>query len=366
MTSDCILVDTLLALSIAGSPVQVRNFPIILPLTRNLNFSNGTIDLVQHDKARVAALKDYHTNGRRAESIPMAFGGGKYIAALGVGSPSRIYTLIVDTGSSVTWIGASTPYKLTGTSVNTRQGVEEIYGARGPSVTSFSGTIFRDTVTLGSGLTIPDYELAVASTSRNIGYDGILGLGPRYLTVNTLTDDPTETYPTFTDCLVNAGAISHNLIGIFFQPITGDRGTDVGELSFGGVDYTKFTGTIVFTYWGIDQSITYGNTVILFHTAGIIDTGSTFIKIASDAYDKYQAATGATFDQPTGLLRITSDQYNALRDLKFHISDHGHTHCHGLDFIAGYTFMQRFYTVLDGDNVGVAFATTPFTGAITN
>ncbi|KAG2365281.1 hypothetical protein BDR07DRAFT_1399407 [Suillus spraguei] len=33
----------------------------------------------------------------------------------------------------------------------------------------------------------------------------------------------------------------------------------------------------------------------------------------------------------------------------------------GLDFIVGYTFMQRFYTVLDRDNRKVGFAMTPFT-----
>ncbi|KAG2354885.1 hypothetical protein BDR07DRAFT_1493962 [Suillus spraguei] len=41
-----ILVDTsFLAFSITGLPVDVRNSLIILPLTRRLNFSNGTINL---------------------------------------------------------------------------------------------------------------------------------------------------------------------------------------------------------------------------------------------------------------------------------------------------------------------------------
>ncbi|KAG2357777.1 aspartic peptidase domain-containing protein [Suillus spraguei] len=391
----------LLALSITGSPVEVRNSPIILPLARRLDFSNGTIDLVQHDKARVAALS---THDRRAESgILTAFGYFRYIAALNVGFPPRSYYLMVDTGSSITWIGASTPYVRTPTSFNTRQGVRANYGVGG-----FSAS-FSDTVTLGRGLTIPDYELAVASTSLNVIYDGVLGLGPRDLTVNTLTNNPGATYPTFTDRLVNVGAIDHNIIGIFFRPTTGNQDNDIGELSFGQPDYTKCTIIVLFQsdhqhppsarYWGIDLSITYNNRVILFPTAGIIDTGTTLIQIPTDAYRRYQIATGATFDEPTGLLRITLDRYNDLQPLNFHMSQQtltlipdaqiwpralngmlpgdndaiyliigniGTATGRGFDFMIGYTFMQRFYTVLYGDHIGVGFATTPFTNLIVN
>ncbi|KAG2361552.1 aspartic peptidase domain-containing protein [Suillus spraguei] len=391
----------LLALLITGLPVEVRNCTIILPLTRRLNFSNGTINLVQHDKGRVAASRDYNTHGRRAENIPMPFSRGRYIVALDVGNPPTTYNLVVDTGSAVTWIGARTPYDETG--VNTGQGVEASYGG-GRFPTSFSGTFFVETVTLGDGLTVLNYELAVASTVSNLGgFDGVLGIGPRDLTVNTLRNDPPATYPTFTDWLVTAGAIRQNIALL-------NRDTNVGGLAFGEPDYTKCTSNIVYTditntrrskkYWGFDQKITYGNMDILLRTAGIIDTASSFIFIASDAYDRYQAATGATIDQRTGLLRITPGQYNALRELKFYIGngvfsltpnaqiwprflnykfdgaeDDGiyliikslrTAAGAGLDFIVGWTFMQRFYTVLDRDNRKVGFAMTSFTFATTN
>ncbi|KAG2365274.1 aspartic peptidase domain-containing protein [Suillus spraguei] len=394
----------LLALSITGSPVEVRNSPIILPLTRRLNFSDGTINLVQHDKARVATFRDYNMHGRRAESICMTYSQGRYIIALNVGSPPTTYNLVVDTGSGVTWIGARTPYGETG--VNTGQGVKETYGGGlFPNQVSFSGTFVVDTVTLGD-LTIPNYELAVASTVSSFGdFDGILGLGPRDLTVSTLTNDPLASYPTFTDWLVTASAIRQNIVGIFFQPFrTGDG--DTGQLVFGEPDYTKCTSNIVYTditntrrsqrYWGLDQRITYGNRDIniLFPTAGIIDTGCNFIYIASDAYGRYRAATGATINKRNGLLRITPRQYSALQELKFHIGNgvfslspnaqiwprslnhriraekddiyliikslSGATGA-GLDFIIGWTFMQRFYTVLDRDNRKIGFAMTPFT-----
>ncbi|KAG2354226.1 aspartic peptidase domain-containing protein [Suillus spraguei] len=388
----------LLALSITGSPVGVRNSPIITPLTRRLNFSDGTIGHVQHDEAPVMAFRGYNMHGRRAEIIPMTFApSGRYIVALGVGSPPKTYTLVVDTGSAITWIGARTPYDETG--VNTGQGVRTAYGGGQFPTISFSGTFVVDTVTLGD-LTIPNYELAVASTVSNFRvYDGILGIGPQDLTANTLINDLHATYPTFTDWLVTAAAIRQNIVGIFFMPLIGNRATHVGELAFGEPDYTKCTSNIVYTdvtntprskkFWGIDQRITYGDTDILLRTAGVIDTGSSFIYIASDAYGRYRAATGATIDQPTGLLHLKfyiGDGVFSLipnaqiwpRSLNLKLPGAENDGIYliikslrtatgaGFDFMVGYTFMQRFYTVLDRDNRKVGFATTSFTYATTN
>ena len=73
-------------------------------------------------------------------------------------------------------------------------------------------------------------------------------------------------------------------------------------------------------YWGIDQTITYGtSTSILSDNAGIVDTGTTLIYIATDAYNKYVSATGAKLDSTTGLLTVTAAQYAALQSLYFTI-----------------------------------------------
>lgn len=76
-------------------------------------------------------------------------------------------------------------------------------------------------------------------------------------------------------------------------------------------DTSKYTGILAYTpltttspaseYWGINESITYGTTSILASTAGIVDTGTTLILIATDAYNKYVSATGAKLDSTTGL-----------------------------------------------------------------
>ena len=41
--------------------------------------------------------------------------------------------------------------------------------------------------------------------------------------------------------------------------------------------------------------------------------------IATDAFQAYQKATGATMDNTTGLLTITEEQYNNLQPLVFNI-----------------------------------------------
>jgi len=184
-----------------------------------------------------------------------------------------------------------------------------------------------------------------------------------------------------------------------------------GELTWGGTDSSKFTGSINFApkttvqpatfYWGIDQSITYGtaNTNILSTNAGIVDTGTTLILIASDAFTRYTRATGAVSDAATGLFRLTTAQFANLQNLNFHINgvtqtltpngqiwpralntaiggttsrvylivaNLGTPSGEGFDFVNGYTFLERFYTVYDTANSRVGFATTPKTTATTN
>ncbi len=172
-------------------------------------------------------------------------------------------------------------------------------------------------------------------------------------------------------------------------------------------------------YWGIDQSIRYStSTAILSTTAGIVDTMTSLILLATgkyrvtvnemqhktdetrtDAYDLYQSATGAVLDNDTGMLTITSTQYDNLETLFFTVggttfgltangqiwprslntaiggtsgriylvvTDLGSKSGSGLDFIIGYTFLERFYSVYDTANQRVGLATTPFTTATTN
>ncbi|KAH9057469.1 acid protease [Lactarius vividus] len=405
-----------------------------LPFTSTIKISGGARAIIAHDRARAqkflagvqphgpnayksAGLRSRvtHHRGRQAtsplsryptgSSIGVTDTGVAYTAEVGVGSPPTHYTLLIDTGSSNTWVGANKEYHQTRTSKSTGESVSVSYGSG-----SFSGTEFTDRVTLSPSLVVNSQSIGVANTSQGFSdVDGILGIGPVDLTEGTIGGN--TPVPTITDNLFQQGTISIESIGIFFQPSTSTRPVSNGELTFGGIDKFKTTCEVNYipitsispasNFWGIDQTITYGSSgeSILSSTAGIVDTGTTLVLIATDAFKTYQQVTGATLDEDTGLLTLTNSQFKNLQSLFFHVgsvqyeltpnaqiwprvlntaiggiegsiylivSDLGSPSGRGLDFINGFTFLQRFYSVYDVTNSRVGLATTPFTHAKTN
>ncbi|KAF8971720.1 aspartic protease [Flammula alnicola] len=407
-----LLTTLLLALSVAANPVLVNRSPVTLPISRRLNLTS-VHNLVRHDQARAKALK--------AKGAARAAGQSRavineqvdnqavtYVASVGVGSPPTTYSLLIDTGSSNTWVGSGIAYVKTSTSVQTSNR-SVAYGSG-----SFSGTEFTDTVTIASGLVIPKQSIGVASTSTGFqGVDGILGIGPVDLTLDTLSPATGSTIPTVTDNLFANGVITTNSIAVSFEPTTTAESLN-GEITWGTYTGIIMARRIIFLtillpltttspaseFWGINQSIRYGtSTTILATTAGIVDTGTTLVLIATNAFTKYKTATGAVLDNNTGLLRITSTQFSNLQSLFFTaggtafeltanaqlwprslntdiggvagtiyliVNDLGTNSGQGLDFINGFGFLERFYAVFDTANKRVGFANTAFTKATTN
>ncbi|KAF8639298.1 hypothetical protein AX17_001609 [Amanita inopinata Kibby_2008] len=397
-----------LALAVAASPIKSSTSGLSkLTLARKVN-EVGIRNLLQHDQARARRLKHRKNTSQATPSVvnePVNNAAVIYIASIGVGTPPTSYDLIVDTGSSNTWVGAGKSYVKTSSSKSTGDTVTVVYGSG-----SFTGMEYIDTVTITPSLVIANQSIGAATASTGFtGYDGILGIGPVDLTQGTLIPDTNAEIPTVTDNAFAQKLIVANEIGVSFEP-TNSLSNMNGELTWGGVDSTKFTGALSYTpitttspaslYWGIDESITYGtSTSIMSSTAGIVDTGTTLMLIATDAYNRYTAATGATADPITGLLTISSAQYANLKSLFFHINgvsyeftanaqtwprslntaiggsansiylivgDIGSNSGSGLDFINGYTFLERYYSVYDTANRRVGFAPTAFTFATTN
>ena len=238
-----------------------------------------------------------------------------------------------------------------------------------------------DDLTLGSA-TIRQ-SIGVANISQGFtGFDGILGLGPDRLTLNTLQNERNETIPTVTDVscksflkllsihlpmltdlpppryqnLAQQGMIPSALVGISIPLTTANTGTDAGSLDFGAPDTSQTTSAINFVpitntnpsseFWGIDQSITwvphpkynlkspnqpyglqrsYGDQKIpiLSTTAGIVDTGTTLLFVATEAFNAYVNATNATMDSATGML-VVNNATN-LQSLFFQMGSVGRT-----------------------------------------
>ncbi|KAH9036490.1 aspartic peptidase A1 [Lactarius pseudohatsudake] len=369
----------LLVVSVAADPIVVRKSPVSLPIARHLNIT-GAHDLIRKDQARARnmfAASKVKRSGSPAVSITnlaVAYG-----ANVGIGSPPTFYSLLIDTGCGNIGIGGGKAYVRTGSST-------PLPGSACDTCGVGSCEEFSDIVTL-SPTFVFRASIGVASTSTGFqGFDGVLGIGPTVGTSSSLVGN-----------LFSQGIITANLVSVSFEPTTNTSITN-GELTIGGTDPTRFTGTITFIpgtatfpaseFGGIDESIRYGaSTTILSTTAGIVDSGTTLILIATGKY-------------PVSLKRmITSTQFSNLQSLFFTaggisfeltanaqiwprslntliggttgsiylvVNDIGSPTGSGLDFINGYTFLERFYSVFDYTNNRIGFATTPFTTATTN
>ncbi|KAF5380686.1 hypothetical protein D9757_007042 [Collybiopsis confluens] len=342
-----------------------------------------------------ARTKNPHHSG--SSSQPSPSGTGRAIT-------------VNDARSSNTWTGANNVFKADATCQSTRKPVTVDYGSG-----SFTGTEYTGTFILGgqaSGLRIENQSFAVAKEAQGFdGVDGILGIGPVDLTSSTVAGE--SSVPTVTDNAYKQGLISTEMIGISYQPSQAEGGGNManGSLMFGSVDKTKITSEVTWVpittqspaskYWGIDQKITYGSSTesILELTAGIVDTGTTLIMIAEDAFLKYKALIGAEMDEKTSLLKLSADKVKNLQSMYFHVggttfeltangqiwpralnaalggdadacylvfASTGQNSGSGLDFINGFTFLQRFYSCYDVSGARVGLATTPWTEAETN
>jgi len=407
-SSISLLAFVTLALSVAAKPVINNRSPF-----SSIPFSKAPITASGHDlvlsgvnraqnfKQQITA-RDFGETRKRQLSVPVDNIEVSYIASVDIGVPATQYKLIIDTGSSNTWVGANQTYKPSLTSKSTGDSVFVSYGSG-----EFSGTEYIDFVDLGSGLVIAQQSIGVASSSTGFtGVDGILGIGPTDLTKGTVQNQ--DEIPTVTDSLFHQGTIFEKVVGISFEPIDTSGPVTNGELTFGGTDSSKYEGDITYTprvgnFWGIEQSITYNGETIQATTTGIVDTGSTLLFLATEVLNKYISATGGVFDDNTGLYAITPDQYDNLQDLVFNIggvdfsltpnaqiwprslnADIGGTaegiylivadngpatsNNNGTDvnFIDGQVFLERFYSVYDTSNSRVGIANTPLTTATSN
>ncbi|KAF8315705.1 acid protease, partial [Clavulina sp. PMI_390] len=219
--------------------------------------------------------------------------------------------LIVDTGSSNTWVGAGTKYVKSSTGTSTGKSFDVTYGSG-----SVKGTEYTDTVTIG-GLTVVGQSIGVATSSSGFsGTDGIVGFGPVILTEDTVSG--TTEVPTLLDNLYSNGAISTEVLGVSFAPESGSDEDDAnGELTLGGVDTTKYTGTLTYFsksttspysyYWGIATAgLSYGSTSLEGAANAIVDTGTTLIYIPTTAYNKFLTASGGTTDSTEGIPRYST------------------------------------------------------------
>ncbi|EKM48116.1 uncharacterized protein PHACADRAFT_80588, partial [Phanerochaete carnosa HHB-10118-sp] len=341
-----LFVAVYLALFTAATPLTVRKNSVTVSLARRINVI-GSKTFVELDKARAKSLMRSATqkghklaSSGAGVSFPATnVAATTYFATVQVGYPPTPFSLIVDTGSSNTWVGAdpSNPYIPTSTSYDTGEPMSQTYGSGG-----VNGTEFIDQVSLAEGLTIAQ-SIGVANASIGFnGTDGILGIGPTDLTAGSLSHTSILTaclygtgsvgnggpVPTVLDNAFAQGLIDEKLLSVSFEPTNNVSETN-GEITFGDIDRSKFIGDIHFVdmtttspssnFYGVNQTVHYGSTPILNNNAGVIDTGTTLLLLATEAFDAYQQLTGAVMDENLGLLSITPEQLENLQSLYLNV-----------------------------------------------
>ncbi|KAG1887591.1 hypothetical protein F4604DRAFT_1916391 [Suillus subluteus] len=118
--SKALLSIVLIALSaVDASPLRREAAPT-LAFNARMNARASDANIADADRARAQAMINASFSKRAgSSSFSIASAVTAYTAQVGVGSPATQYTLLIDTGSSNTWVGANTPYTRTNTSVDT-------------------------------------------------------------------------------------------------------------------------------------------------------------------------------------------------------------------------------------------------------
>ncbi|KAG1874285.1 acid protease [Suillus subluteus] len=393
-------------------------FTILIAASRSISWALS----LHADRARASSLKGRPTSG--PTTIPASnLAYTQYTTSVGIGSPATYYNLVVDTGSSNTFVGTGKKYDRTSTSVPTGQDVNVSYwtgffsGVECLSSSALSSGMYKltwpnpldyDTVTLAADFVITNQSIGDALQYADFGgVDGIIGVGPVDLTQGTLPPDTNALIPTVTNNALKQGLIKKQTLGVSFAPATTSNDTN-GVLTYGGIDHVLYTGEIIYTpvtktlpaaqFWGINVTcLTYGtHTFTPQSTAGIVDTGTTAVLLADDFFAMYlDAIPGAYLDaNNTGFIVIPSSSVADIQPLNFTIggcvfsmdtaaqlipldqnamfggktglqygvvATIGADSGRGLDFVIGQKFMERYYVVFDADDNRVGFAYTDHT-----
>ncbi|KAL1979955.1 hypothetical protein VTN96DRAFT_4863 [Rasamsonia emersonii] len=311
-----------------------------------------------------------------------------YFSVVNFGSKNKEMWMLLDTGGTNTWVfgsdctaqacevhntfgsGDSTSLKTTGTSFNVGYGTGTVEGVLANDTVSFAG--FNLQLTFGLANNASDDFL-------NYPMDGILGLGR--------SDSSAIGTPTVMDVIADNKFLKSNVVGISLQ--RNSDGTKDGEITFGGVDTSKFRGDIVYTStipnndrWEIpvqDAGVD-GKACNFTGKSAIIDTGTSYILLppadasAIHALIPGSSPAGENFNVPC---KSTAEVQFTFSGITYSISpkdyvgspDSSGTTCVSNivgvqtfgpnDWLLGDVFLKNVYTVFDYDNNRIGFAGRP-------
>ncbi|EEH08794.1 aspartyl protease [Histoplasma capsulatum G186AR] len=325
------------------------------------------------------------------QSLPIDTDGFdySYFSVMYFGSERQAMFMLMDTGASNTWLISSNctlqPCKMHNTfgiEDSNSLSVSDIPFTVSYGSGTVSGVLVNDSVSFG-GFDLAHLGfgsvLSMSDEFKNYPMDGILGLGraPAYKVK----------VPTVMQELKKAGLLEKNIVGVNLQRHR--DGAKDGQIVFGNVDPTKFTGDISYTktvpavdHWEIpvDDMFVGGKPLNFQGKNGIFDTGTSFVLMPladaqriHDAIPKAVKSTTweANWDLPCSTttkieLVVSGVKYNISP--KDYVGDTtttdgmcrskivGHQPFEDNEWLLGATFLKNVYAVFDFDEDRIGLA----------
>ncbi|KDQ14371.1 hypothetical protein BOTBODRAFT_32830 [Botryobasidium botryosum FD-172 SS1] len=241
-----------------------------------------------------------------------------YVATFQIGTPPKNFNLLMDSGSADFWVAATDC-----ASLETGQPCSKLHQSLGTSSSSsfvdsgapfnvtygagkVSGTIIKDNVVIAN-LSLPGHVFGASSeeskefSGDDIAFDGLVGLAK-----STISN---QGVPTPVESLASAGLISDAITSYKISRLA--DGLNDGEITFGGLDQTKFNTNSLVTvknvnalgFWetGLDAVTVNGQDLGLKKRTTILDTGTTLMIVpAKDAAAIHAAIPGSQSDGQGG------------------------------------------------------------------
>ncbi|KAM4796925.1 gastricsin-like [Rhinophrynus dorsalis] len=312
-----------------------------------------------------------------------------YYGPISIGTPPQNFLVLFDTGSSNLWVpstycqsSACTNHHVfnpSQSSTYTSNGQRFNMGYGGGNVaSSVTGVFGYDTVTIQSiSVTNQEFGLTITEPSSNFYYspfDGILGLAYPGLSVGGATT-------------VMQGMLQENVLN---QPIFGIYlGSQSGEVVFGGVDTSHYTGQIYWVplsqqlYWQIAlQDFSINGQATGWCSQGcqaIVDTGTTQLNIPQPYMGELLQSLG--IQETNGGYPVNCNNIQNMPTLSFTlngisfplqpsayiIQENGYCYANFLSislpaqngdplWILGDVFLREYYSIYDFGNSRVGFA----------
>merc|ERR1712137_572393 len=215
----------------------------------NINVRRMSPEMTRaYHQARASAAGTYTENLKDVDAT-------EYYGEIFIGTPPKVFTTIMDTGSSNLWVPSSSCTDKACAGKNKYDSSSSsTYVPNGERITiqygtgSMKGTLLYDDVSVG-GLQVSKQEFAQATSLAAFftgsPFDGILGLAYQSISADNV--------PTFFDNAVK----QNNIDSVFSFYLDSTSGSNSSVLTFGGYDSNYFSGSLSYHTLFLDRGNYY-------------------------------------------------------------------------------------------------------------